>query len=357
MNSTDYRIAIDKLRGLLAEAIKSDLNFQSITSDREKVLGRYQPVFNIKFLNELSAEQFKSFLLFENNGHWNGIHRHGGRICSDMDRLKKLLAVLLDEKRPLAQRVDEVSDAAIGMGKAIITAILLVSSPEKYGVWNTVSEGALKTLKIWPEWQRGVSFGEQYESVNQLLNQISKDLQIDLWTLDALLWRVDASGGEKEIMLPVESQSVGLGKSTVQNTEQRFGLERHLHDFLRDNWNKTELGKEWELYSEQGEPEAGYEYPTDIGRIDLLTKHRKEPRWLIVELKRAQSSDDTVGQVLRYMGWVRKHLAGTGDEVEGLIIAHEADESLRYAISDVPKIKFLIYEVSFRLRADSPPAD
>lgn len=146
-------------------------------------------------------------------------------------------------------------------------------------------------------------------------------------------------------------------KAPILNTEQRFGLERRHHDFLRDNWNKTELGKEWELYSEQGEPEAGYDYPTDIGRIDLLTKHRREPRRLMVELKRAQSSNDTVGQVLRYMGWVRKHLAASGDDVEGLILAHEADESLRYAISEVPKIKFLIYEVSFRLRVDSSRAN
>jgi hypothetical protein len=57
------------------------------------------------------------------------------------------------------------------------------------------------------------------------------------------------------------------------------------------------------------------------------------------------------------MGWVRKHLAGSGDDVEGLILTHEADESLRYAISEVPKIKFLIYEVSFRLRVDSSPAN
>jgi hypothetical protein len=134
MNTADYRVAIDQLRGLLAAATKSDPTFHKITSERERVLGRYQPVFNIKSINELSAEQFKSFLLFENNGHWNGIHRHGGRICSDMNRLKKLLAVLLDEKKPLAQRVNEVSDAAIGMGKAIITAILLVAMPEKYGV-------------------------------------------------------------------------------------------------------------------------------------------------------------------------------------------------------------------------------
>ena len=43
---------------------------------------------------------------------------------------------------------------------------------------------------------------------------------------------------------------------------QRFALERHLHEFLADNWAKTVLGQEWMIHSEPGEPEKGYKYPT-----------------------------------------------------------------------------------------------
>jgi RecB family endonuclease NucS len=131
---------------------------------------------------------------------------------------------------------------------------------------------------------------------------------------------------------------------------QFFGLERHLHDFLFDNWDSLELGRDWEIYGIPGDEEAGYEFPCPpVGRIDILAKHRTKKKWLIVELKRNDTSDAVVGQALRYMGWVRQHLAEAGDEIHGLIIAREGDDALRYAVSGVPNLTFQVYEVEFRL--------
>ena len=103
---------------------------------------------------------------------------------------------------------------------------------------------------------------------------------------------------------------------------------------------------------EPGEPEAGYEYPCDVGRIDLLATNKgKGPRrWLVVELKKDQSSDDTVGQVLRYMGWVAENLAEAGEKVEGLAIAHEGDRRLEYALKATGNVWLMLYEVEFNLR-------
>ena len=86
-----------------------------------------------------------------------------------------------------------------------------------------------------------------------------------------------------------------------------------------------------------------------MGRIDLLAKHLEEPRWLVIELKRHQTSDQTVGQLLRYMGWVGQNLAGPDDRVHGLIICHEADDALRYALSPIQNVELRAYEVKFRL--------
>lgn len=135
---------------------------------------------------------------------------------------------------------------------------------------------------------------------------------------------------------------------------QRFRLERYLHEFLRDNWDRTSLGAEWALYGDEGADEPGYEYPCAVGSIDLLAKHRTEPAWLVVELKRAQGSDQTVGQVLRYMGWVKQHLAQPGERVQGLVIAHESEAKLRYALLAAPGVDLMLYEVQFSLR---PPED
>ena len=45
------------------------------------------------------------------------------------------------KKRPIAERLDEVAEAVHGMGKAIITVILTVAYPDRYGVWNPTSGG------------------------------------------------------------------------------------------------------------------------------------------------------------------------------------------------------------------------
>ena len=171
---------------------------------------------------------------------------------------------------------------------------------------------------------------------------LPQELQIDLWTLDALWWRVKSADGEI-----VESLDALPDDDT--GTAKAFGLERHLHNFMLDNWEKLDLAKEWDLYKEDEEI-VGYEYNTnEIGKIDLLAQHKTEPRWLVIELKRHQSSDDTVGQVLRYMGWVKENLAIDGKTVEGLIIARQADPRIKYALMTTRNVGLMCYRVEFYL--------
>lgn len=75
-----------------------------------------------------------------------------------------------------------------------------------------------------------------------------------------------------------------------------------------------------------------------MGRIDLLAKHRRAPKWLVVELKSNRTSDQTVGQILRYTGWVLENLAAPGEEVTGMIVAQDTDEHLRYAVATYAKL-------------------
>jgi len=71
--------------------------------------------------------------------------------------------------------------------------------------------------------------------------------------------------------------------------------------------------------------------PARLGESIFWLGIAPREKWLVVELKRNDTSDSVVGQVLRYMGWIRQHLADPGDEVHGLIIAREGDEALHYA--------------------------
>ena len=53
------------------------------------------------------------------------------------------------------------------------------------------------------------------------------------------------------------------------------------------------------------------------------------------------------------MGWVKKHLAGPKDSVEGLVVAHEGSEKIQYALHSVPSVSLKLYSVEFKLH--DPP--
>ncbi len=73
----------------------------------------------------------------------------------------------------------------------------------------------------------------------------------------------------------------------------------------------------------------------------------------IVELKRGRASDAVVGQIQRYMGFVKSELLEEGQNVKGVIIALNDDLKLRRALSVANDIEFMTYEVKFTLKKQS----
>ncbi len=126
-----------------------------------------------------------------------------------------------------------------------------------------------------------------------------------------------------------------------------FALEEHLEDFLVKNWPHTELGKDYDIYEEDGE--KAQQYQTDTGPLDILAISKDKKRLLVVELKKGRASDAVVGQTLRYMSFVQEELAEGGQTVQGVIIAHENDQRIRRALAMTPNIAFYRYQVSFKL--------
>jgi restriction system protein len=126
-----------------------------------------------------------------------------------------------------------------------------------------------------------------------------------------------------------------------------FALEKHLEDFLVQNWSRTELGKDYDIYED--DENFGQQYETDTGPIDILAVSKDKKTLLVVELKRGRASDIVVGQTLRYMGYVQEVLAEKGQVVKGMIIALEDDQKIRRALAVSPSISFYRYQVSFKL--------
>jgi len=128
-----------------------------------------------------------------------------------------------------------------------------------------------------------------------------------------------------------------------------FAMEKHLEDFLINNWSITSLGKTHDIFEEDGE-KIGQQYQTDTGNIDILAISKDKKELLVVELKKGRASDSVVGQILRYMGYITTDLAEPDQIVRGCIIALEDDLRIKNALKITPSIDFYRYEVSFNLK-------
>lgn len=147
----------------------------------------------------------------------------------------------------------------------------------------------------------------------------------------------------------------GAEEASDIESSAEFAIEKHLEDFIVANFERIFRGQ-LKLYEDE-EGGIGQQYPIvgtdgkEIGYIDILAVEPSTNSYVVIELKKGrQSSDQMVGQVLRYMGWVAENLCQAGERVKGLIICKEVDEKLAYALRMVQGlIEVKRYGVDFRL--------
>ena len=152
----------------------------------------------------------------------------------------------------------------------------------------------------------------------------------------------------EKLIAGLPATSAVVSDEGIVEDSAAFAMESHLEDFLVQNWSKTDLGKQYDIFSVDGVP-VGRQYMTDTGPLDILAVSKDQKRLLVIELKKGRASDAVVGQTLRYMGYVREELAESAQVVEGAIIALDDDQRIRRALSVAPNIAFFRYQVSFNL--------
>jgi hypothetical protein len=161
-----------------------------------EVVSKYGTMFNLKNINNLTAENFKSFLNFRNNKHWTGLERQGPEITQDMGKFKQTLRLLLNETIPIDQRIRRIRDKNSpeyhkGFGTAYYTAVLLVVYPDKYPVINRIVKEALQKTGLYldydskPEW---IAYSEIFPTIVEL----AKRNNISLWQMDGVWWNLFA---------------------------------------------------------------------------------------------------------------------------------------------------------------------
>lgn len=329
-----------------------------IDAERE-VINRYGQLFHPQNLEQITKEDFKSFLLIKNNLHWDGIHRQSNLITADMDKFKNSLQMLLNESISLNTRLDQLFDKNSeyfikGLGKAVITPILLVVYPNKYGVWNTKSEAGLKSLELLPNFTSKDTFTTKYLKINEVLNNLADELNISLWNLDGLLGEIMGTSPitDDPININTAETEADLQEYGISSDNLSFAIEKHLEEFIIANWEKTIFGQGYDLIYEEGDLKS-QQYPTATGAIDILAISQDKKTYLVIELKKGRSSDAVVGQILRYIHWVEDHLCQENkQQVKGAVVVLEPDQKLKYSIKGLKNIDLYTYQLKFQLNKE-----
>ena len=136
-----------------------------------------------------------------------------------------------------------------------------------------------------------------------------------------------------------EIQDGGSPEAATGSSE--FLLERDLQLYLEKNLECIEAGLK--LYEDDGI--RGFEFDAGGRRVDLLALDRNG-NFVVIELKVSKGYDRVVGQLLRYMNWVRRELAEPGQRVRGIIVCRAVSADLRLACDSISDVELCEYRLS-----------
>jgi len=144
-------------------------------------------------------------------------------------------------------------------------------------------------------------------------------------------------------------ETEGKQKASTDTTEeQKFeALEvQHYQSLLHRNFHR--LFPKFKYFDEEEQiPKSGQYDTQTVGIIDILAIDRKR-NFVVIEIKR-QATDKTIGQILRYMGWIQEELCKDGQKVRGIIVAERKDIQLEFALKVIPNVTFMKLGLSITL--------
>jgi len=148
-----------------------------------------------------------------------------------------------------------------------------------------------------------------------------------------------------------DSDQILPGMDNDETPETNFAMEKHLEEFIVANWDSLDIGENYNRHEEVVDGKRK-KFRTDTGEIDIFALSKDKTHYLVIELKKGRASDKVVGQIQRYMGYIKDEIANNSQEVKGLIIGLKEDLGLKRAISINPSIEFRRYEIRFDLIKD-----
>ena len=302
------------------EQIQALLEAKSFQKDGTLTADELDLMFHL--MRDFSANRALSKLLYVNNG---------------LEEFNKSLKDLYYGEAPLPRRVDDFFKLK-GIGIQTLSQFLLALDSRKYPLITSQTKEALdldaqqeqKAMEIAIE-RFQIKDPRQYleRTLNYfrdfiIFEQVKELLDIEKYTsVNNLIWF--ATREERE------------GPEEALRSYASISLEKDLKNYLAENPNRIERGLKL----------VEKEFDTkEVGKIDLLLTDKKGYD-VVVELKKGRKSDDVVGQLSRYMGWIMKN---RNKKVRGIVIVSEPDDRLEYSVlpfKGMTKIKY--YRVRFEI--------
>lgn len=274
------------------------------------------------------------------------------RIVRDIPKFRNMLGYLLDESIPAEERFSNVVNSSgnkhiDGVGKALASAFLMDFDLQKYCIWNNKTEMGFSVLGWDLPYQSSDSNGVKYvkvlEQLRKLRDDIGSKLSFDFDEIDNFLHWIAA---EEEGKSAVKNM-IGEGALTAAGVVLEAPEEKFVQQLLNRNFDNVFAPLNLKLYD--GDPDqTGAQFNTPAGKIDFLAVDKNTEDFVVIELKVGKVHDSTVGQILRYMGYVKENLAGDKN-VRGIILAENIDDKAKYALSLVPAIEFKAYKLNIQL--------
>jgi len=143
--------------------------------------------------------------------------------------------------------------------------------------------------------------------------------------------------------------TASVSADTAAPPNYTLALEKYLEDMLVEGLESLPWAASLQY--------IGRQVPCgDLGFIDILTQDRATGDFVVIELKRDKTDDEVVGQLTRYMGWIKEHRADpSGVGVRGIIVVHEVTPRLRAAVLSLANVELYNYRLAIDLRPAGRP--
>ena len=127
-----------------------------------------------------------------------------------------------------------------------------------------------------------------------------------------------------------------------------FSTEYDIQRSLLSSWAKTPFAENYKVLGDEVSVDLGLRNSSrkNLGRIDILAKHKKRDEYLVIEIKRAEANIAVLDQITGYLSALNKNNAIKGALIRGVLIAERIPQRVLTSAKrlgiDTYKIKYPI---------------